>query len=471
MAIFKKHDDDKLNPTEKYKGILYTTRRSGVSDDELIPARSSRRAKKKTNWFAELFSRLTTVRRKKTSSVRPVNQKEAAGVISAGTGRVLRSERYSGSSHGRAARFRDHFVRNTAAICIAIVVVSAIAIPTTFAKPAMEITLNDNGRVLEASTTATTVGDFLKDNEVKIGPEDVLEANLSDPVEEGMQILIRRAMSLTVKSNGQEITVNMLAGTVGEALEKAGVTPAPEDEVYPSTDTLVRSGMTIEHIIVTTQEATATQAIPFENTTKEDPKLEKGKTEIVQEGQEGELLITYKQLYKNGVMISQEKVSEQVTREPVNQVMAVGTYVEPEPTKTTKKTTTSSSSSNKGSSSSSSSNKGNSSSSGSSSGDSGNANLDGTSAITVQVTAYCSHCDSAGGSGKTASGTYPHYGTLGCNWLPFGTRVYIPGYGEGVVEDTGGMSGRVIDVYMGDQPDETVCNNWGRQTLTVYILN
>ena len=43
-------------------------------------------------------------------------------------------------------------------------------------------------------------------------------------------------MPLTVRSNGQEIVVSMLAGTVQEALDKAGVVPGPDDEVYPSAD-------------------------------------------------------------------------------------------------------------------------------------------------------------------------------------------------------------------------------------------
>ena len=51
-----------------------------------------------------------------------------------------------------------------------------------------------------------------------------------------------------------------------------------------------------------------------------------------------------------------------------------------------------------------------------------------------------------------------------------GTRVYIPGFGTGIVEDTGGMGGNVIDVYLGDQPNDDACNAWGRKNLTVYIL-
>ena len=68
-----------------------------------------------------------------------------------------------------------------------------------------------------------------------------------------------------------------------------------------------------------------------------------------------------------------------------------------------------------------------------------------------------------------ANGNYPTEGfTIASNTLPIGTRVYIEGIGERVVEDTGGMSGDVIDIYMGDVSE---CYQFGRQAGAVYILD
>lgn len=48
-----------------------------------------------------------------------------------------------------------------------------------------------------------------------------------------------------------------------------------------------------------------------------------------------------------------------------------------------------------------------------------------------------------------ANGNYPTSGyTIASNSLPMGTRVYIEGIGERVVEDTGGMGNGVIDVFV-----------------------
>lgn len=67
-----------------------------------------------------------------------------------------------------------------------------------------------------------------------------------------------------------------------------------------------------------------------------------------------------------------------------------------------------------------------------------------------------------------ANGNYPTEGlTIASNTLPIGTRVYIEGIGERTVEDTGGMSGNVIDIYMGDPG---TCVQFGRQSGAVYII-
>ncbi len=52
--------------------------------------------------------------------------------------------------------------------------------------------------------------------------------------------------------------------------------------------------------------------------------------------------------------------------------------------------------------------------------------------------------------------------------FPFGTRLQIPGYGTGVVEDVGGsIKGRHIDVWF---PTHETALLWGRRNLKVVPL-
>lgn len=68
-----------------------------------------------------------------------------------------------------------------------------------------------------------------------------------------------------------------------------------------------------------------------------------------------------------------------------------------------------------------------------------------------------------------SNGNYPTVGyTVACNGLPFGTKVYLPGYGYRIVEDRGDMKGYYdIDLFVGSY-DEAI--NIGRRTVDVYIV-
>lgn len=72
--------------------------------------------------------------------------------------------------------------------------------------------------------------------------------------------------------------------------------------------------------------------------------------------------------------------------------------------------------------------------------------------------------------GITSSGTKAKQGTIAADirYYPYGTRMIIPGYGQGVVEDTGSAikGPNRIDVYFGSRKKAL---RWGRQKVTVRI--
>ncbi|MBN2398523.1 MAG: 3D domain-containing protein [Deltaproteobacteria bacterium] len=72
--------------------------------------------------------------------------------------------------------------------------------------------------------------------------------------------------------------------------------------------------------------------------------------------------------------------------------------------------------------------------------------------------------------GITADGTKAKHGTIAADIrrYPFGTKMYVPGYGWGEVHDTGSaLKGDHIDVFFFDRDDALA---WGRKYLKVVIL-
>ena len=91
---------------------------------------------------------------------------------------------------------------------------------------------------------------------------------------------------------------------------------------------------------------------------------------------------------------------------------------------------------------------------------------DSTGGDIKTVTAYCSACDS---TGIRASGKPLAWGRVASNDYPIGTRLYIDGYGECVVEDRMRDNGKV-DVYLGDRDVCSCGSEWGRRQIAVEVM-
>ncbi len=88
--------------------------------------------------------------------------------------------------------------------------------------------------------------------------------------------------------------------------------------------------------------------------------------------------------------------------------------------------------------------------------------LNGARTITVSSTGYSL-------PGRTATGMPTGWGVVAVDpsVIPLGTRLTIPGYGEGVAADTGGaVRGNAIDLWF---PTLAQANAWGRRTVTITL--
>jgi 3D (Asp-Asp-Asp) domain-containing protein/peptidoglycan hydrolase CwlO-like protein len=84
------------------------------------------------------------------------------------------------------------------------------------------------------------------------------------------------------------------------------------------------------------------------------------------------------------------------------------------------------------------------------------------SKVTVSSTGYCL-------KGTTATGIPVGWGVVAVDpaFIPLGTRLFVPGYGEGVAADTGSaVRGAMIDVWF---PRCTQAEGWGRRTVTITL--
>lgn len=152
--------------------------------------------------------------------------------------------------------------------------------------------------------------------------EDVVAAGVV-----GQQVVIRRAVPVTLSADGQQTAVRTQAATVGGVLTERDVALGPQDTVLPGRDTKVAPGMTIQINRVKVVVLQQTDAIPHDTQNVKDATLDIGTTKVQEAGSDGASVSTFRVHYQNGVEQSRELLAKQQTKAPVTAVVRVGTKI------------------------------------------------------------------------------------------------------------------------------------------------
>lgn len=182
--------------------------------------------------------------------------------------------------------------------------------------------ITDNGVTTQARTNETTALAILGEQGYHVGAYDSVEFTSDDKYS---YINIIRAFDVYVTADGKTTTIPVLGGTVEEALGKAGVILGEFDTVSSDIFESVYDGMEITVTRISYSERTETAVVPFETEYVDNTNLQIGYEKVLNEGSDGESILTYKDRYVNGVLAGSEIIAENVTTEPVPQVIERGT--------------------------------------------------------------------------------------------------------------------------------------------------
>jgi len=288
-----------------------------------------------------------------------------------------------------------------------------------------KIDLKVDGEERALRTWAGDVRQLLEEQGITLYPEDEVVPPPETPLAGGMAVEVRRAVEVTIIADGKEHRLRLVPTTVEAALARAGITLGPEDRVEPGRQELVGGGDTIRVVRVTTRTETVEEELDYRIVRRNDPQLEKGIARLVQRGQKGIRQTEYRVTYEDGREVKRELISQRVLKEPVAEIVAVGTLAEVSR---------------------------------------GGRVLSFERVLWATATAY-THTGR-----RTATGTVPRVGTVAVDpsVIPLGSRLYIEGYGYGRAEDVGSsIKGDRIDVFL---DTEEATRRWGVRRVKVYVL-
>ena len=331
-------------------------------------------------------------------------------------------------------------------VLLSLILVLALLALISQAALAKTYVVTDGDRVVTYTTFASEPETVLEQLGLSLNQNDTYT---TQAVEGAAAITVRRAQKITVHYHGQTTLVTSFGETAGELLSRLGLDVTGEDVVSHGLEEETYDGMELRVDRPEILRQVYTAAIPHPVSRCSDPTLPAGTEAVLTPGSDGEMRCTAEITYLGGQEAGRQVLSETVTRQPVAEIIAVGTGSAPavseKPVIADGRITL----------------------------PTGEV-LTYTRTDTVRATAY-THTD-RGCDTVTATGTRVHRGTAAVDprFIPYGTRMFIVSsdgsyvYGIAAAEDCGGdIKGDRMDLYL---PTHAQCTAFGRRVCTVYFL-
>ncbi|MFJ3911559.1 ubiquitin-like domain-containing protein [Streptomyces vinaceus] len=187
----------------------------------------------------------------------------------------------------------------------------------------LRLTLDGQSR--QVWTTAGTVEGALRQFGIRVEGA-YLSAPRTAPVPRaGLTLAVRTERSVTFMADGRETTIRTNAATVQEALGQAGITLQGQDTTSVPPASFPRDGQTVTVLRITGTREVREERIPYAVEKTEDDSLFAGTEVVERAGRPGARRVTYVLRTVNGVRQKPRKVAEETVRDPVTQLVKVGT--------------------------------------------------------------------------------------------------------------------------------------------------
>lgn len=296
---------------------------------------------------------------------------------------------------------------------------------------AIVITLQDGATTQSLTTTADTVSDALYEADISLFVTDVVEPSAETALTDGMTIRIDRAKPLRINVDGDTVETRAAGTTVIDALSDTGISLAGLDYTIPSENEPIQADMVINVVRVTEQIETREESLSYDTVYQANSAMELDTRNVTQAGITGLQRHDERVRYENGEEISREPAGTTLIRAPQNEVVEFGTNVILRPINTP----------------------------------------EGTQQywrkLRVYATSY--HPASVGGSTTTAIGMTLRKGIIGADptIIPYRTNMYVEGYGVGIMADTGGARSSPYWIDLGYSDEDFEGWHW---YTDVYLL-
>ncbi len=224
---------------------------------------------------------------------------------------------------------RDYSIKLQVKVLGVILLIAALLGGYAYAQRPKDVKLNADGVEINLYTSADTVREAL----AEAGYKNIEGAKISQSpdkqIEDGMEVELNTLKTINFRDGDTEKTVKTYSNTVGQLLDETGTEYDEDDMISPARIGLLHDGDRVSLDHIEKVQESQSREVAFETETKESDKLLQGQTKVEREGKVGQRLVTTEIVYKNGIKIREEEISNEISSEPVNKIVVKGTKKAP----------------------------------------------------------------------------------------------------------------------------------------------
>ncbi|GGP59563.1 resuscitation-promoting factor [Saccharothrix coeruleofusca] len=194
-----------------------------------------------------------------------------------------------------------------------------------------QVKMTVDGEQREGWVRSVTVGEALDQLQVNDEGAWVSVDRGQDVPLEGMSLEVKSLKTITLFDGGQAPRqIRTTALDVRELVEKENLNLGAEDKVETALDLRITNGAEVHISRTGVSVVNATEAIAPPVEEVPDASMMKGEKQVVEAGEAGEKIVTYRVTMKNGKEVAREQLGTKVTKEPKAKKVKVGTKVPPD---------------------------------------------------------------------------------------------------------------------------------------------
>jgi uncharacterized protein YabE (DUF348 family) len=191
----------------------------------------------------------------------------------------------------------------------------------------VEIAIIIDGQRSTLHSTSSSVGEALMEAGIRVFEGDLVQPSLETPLEGVDEISLQSAIPITILHGDTSLETHVVAESVQEALQKAGLPLTGMDYAIPDGKAPIPEDGLIQVVRVTEEILIEQTPIPFETVYVANPELEIDNQVVLDNGAYGVLANQIRVRYENGIEVSRTLEGEWVARDPQPRKVGYGTNI------------------------------------------------------------------------------------------------------------------------------------------------